>query len=989
MKKINLILTAVLIALASDAVVQVDFSHSYTGPGAVTQNTGDITLLFNVDGSGNVVLDASCANTNPATYVNEFDGSVGTVSNLNLWGSSFSIILSGTGPLRIDKGGFGLCIQGGNAQRLDFSNEGINATEAITDGTLILVAANYANATTSAGTLLDVSGVSYALSGASGSISVSAEDSFSITSASDADGQGFVLSGFTFDVVEIVVEPDIAELVPDAGVSAGSYTVESFDGRTVWVPDNTATQLFFQVPGSFNFVSGYPVYARIEYHDSGQGRLFAEYDSPINTYEDAEVHARSSRDGGDGFVYSYQLFENPQFNGGQAGATDFRFKLLGTDGTPLRIAGAQISTTPYQDERFVYALSKPWLEPYAGPSKDFISAKSVKGKVMAGYQGWFATPNDYDDLGWRHWSRNSNIAPSPTEITVDMWPYLDDYSAADIEQAGQMVYQDGRPAYLFSTRDPDVVQRHFRWMRKHNVDGVYLQRFVSKNSGGANGKPEFVLDNVRKAANLEGRVWAIEYDVSGLDGGNPEGSDIALQLDIITNDWNYLVNECGILDDPRYLHEDGKPVLFIWGFGTGNNISTAAQADSVISWFDAQNLYLIGGVSKGKIDEAAWEPVLRKYDALLEWMEQSRTELVNQKNKLDGFGMDILPHAWPGFSWNNLQQTVFPASYTARNGGDFYWDRIYNAVNSGADQIFLGMFDEYDEGTAIMPMSDTHPDIHTAWGHYLDNEGLDPFWYLRLSGAGREMLNGLRSLNGATPSAGSLTPVAYGGDDTSAYLGTNNIANGLVHAIPPDGLTDGTFIAGHDCRTNAAGKIYFYFDIEDSLVFQNTEGQEATIEVEFYDNYPGTRLRLQYDSLTAIFTQHPNVVNPADSGGWKTIRWNVSDGYFGNRQNGGSDFRIGTFSGEIAAIRRVSVFYPEETGGSAADSPTVDTSNGLMEWPVTSDATGWRLAENNNLSSNVWTEVLGPFAITNGMMQYEAAATNQANFYRLERPARK
>ena len=143
-----------------------------------------------------------------------------------------------------------------------------------------------------------------------------------------------------------------------------------------------------------------------------------------------------------------------------------------------------------------------------------------------------------------------------------------------------MVHQDGRPAYLFSSRDPETVQRHFRWMRRHGIDGAYLQRFVSRSSSGYYGAPEFVLNNVRAAANQEGRVWAIEYDVSSLDrDANP--------LEVITNDWNFLVNDCGILDDPRYVHEDGKPVLFIWGFSVpGREGFTLAEADAILDWFN-------------------------------------------------------------------------------------------------------------------------------------------------------------------------------------------------------------------------------------------------------------------------------------------------------------------------------------------------------------------------------------------------------------------
>ena len=103
---------ASVVWLASSIVLQaqvtVDFSHS-NGTAGAAQNTGDITLAFTVDGAGNVTLDASCADPDPVTYVDEFDGSVGTVSDPAMWGQSFSIELSesGSGNLRVDATGSG------------------------------------------------------------------------------------------------------------------------------------------------------------------------------------------------------------------------------------------------------------------------------------------------------------------------------------------------------------------------------------------------------------------------------------------------------------------------------------------------------------------------------------------------------------------------------------------------------------------------------------------------------------------------------------------------------------------------------------------------------------------------------------------------------------------------------------------------------------------------------------------------------------------
>ena len=131
--KMGAVGSAVLAASSALAGVQVDFSHSNTGAPGGYQNTGNITLLFSVDSSGNAILDASCADPDPAAFVDEFDGAVGTVSNSALWGNSFTIVLSGS-LLRIDNGGHGLAVQGGNAAAHRLVQRAVNADVSVPDG---------------------------------------------------------------------------------------------------------------------------------------------------------------------------------------------------------------------------------------------------------------------------------------------------------------------------------------------------------------------------------------------------------------------------------------------------------------------------------------------------------------------------------------------------------------------------------------------------------------------------------------------------------------------------------------------------------------------------------------------------------------------------------------------------------------------------------------------------------------------------------------
>jgi len=91
----------------------------------------------------------------------------------------------------------------------------------------------------------------------------------------------------------------------------------------------------------------------------------------------------------------------------------------------------------------------------------------------------------------------------------------------------------------------------------------------------------------------------------------------------------------------------------------------------------------------------------------------------------------------------------------------------------------------------------------------------------------------------------------------------------------------------------------------------------------------------------------------------------------------------------MLAIRRVSVFLPEEQSGTGANAPAFDIANGSMSWSDTVDATGWRLSTTRSITLPDWQEVTEPLIFTNGMVFCGNAFTNSAGFYRMAHPALK
>lgn len=184
----------------TQAAITVDFNHGYTGAASVNQNVGTVSLTFIVNGQGIVTLDASSSDPDPAAYVDTFDGQVGIISDSALANRSFTVTVSGIGNLRIDNNGFGLCIQGGNPQRLDAADEAIRLELGDSSLNIILRSVAYANST---GGTMNLNGTGYPIGTGSGQVTTALNvglQSLLIDSTGDDDGQGFVLSGITFDV---------------------------------------------------------------------------------------------------------------------------------------------------------------------------------------------------------------------------------------------------------------------------------------------------------------------------------------------------------------------------------------------------------------------------------------------------------------------------------------------------------------------------------------------------------------------------------------------------------------------------------------------------------------------------------------------------------------------------------------------------------------------------------------------------------------------
>ena len=178
-------------------------------------------------------------------------------------------------------------------------------------------------------------------------------------------------------------------------------------------------------------------------------------------------------------------------------------------------------------------------------------------------------------------------------------------------------------------------------------------------------------------------------------------------------------------------------------------------ANGLIDFFKAPGPYhafLVGGGDWNwrRNPDPAWQKLYRRFDAYSPWnignlsptadgTERATTNYwAEDQRECEKHGMLWLPVVYPGFSWDNLQRAPAGSTNVPRRGGAFLWEQFHALSKLGVDSVFVAMFDEVDEATAIFKVTSTPP----TQAHFLGYEGLPPDWYLRLVGEGARMLRG-------------------------------------------------------------------------------------------------------------------------------------------------------------------------------------------------------------------------------------------------------
>jgi hypothetical protein len=252
-----------------------------------------------------------------------------------------------------------------------------------------------------------------------------------------------------------------------------------------------------------------------------------------------------------------------------------------------------------------------------------------------------------------------------------------------------------------------------------------------------------VLHHCREGAHRYGRALAVMYDTD---------FDQAA-ADAIQADWSRLVREMQLAGDSQYIRHRGGPVIGFWGYGFDHRKFDAAAAEQLFEFFKRPEngaCTILLGVPKQWAD---WQDdrlrLLKKYATVISpWTVGSYRDAPSVERHVAKYwprdlafcrehDKDYYAVAFPGFSWTNLKQGKTPLNQIPRERGKLFWSQIEPVRAHNMNMVYVAMFDEVDEGTAIFKCTNDPP-----VGEFCTFEGLPSDFYMRAAGNAGRFLRG-------------------------------------------------------------------------------------------------------------------------------------------------------------------------------------------------------------------------------------------------------
>jgi hypothetical protein len=387
---------------------------------------------------------------------------------------------------------------------------------------------------------------------------------------------------------------------------------------------------------------------------------------------------------------------------------------------------------------------------------------SYEGLVMAGYQGWFTAEGDGADRGWHHYEKSGKFEPGMN--TIDFWPDVRDYVKT---YKTSFKYPDGYDAYVYSPYDEESVDLHFKWMKEYGIDGVFMQRFVSEIKS-VKGKNHFnkVLANALKAAKKYNRAICVMYDLSGCSSSD---------MQILINDWAELQSLFSLFSNtqnPTYLRQNKRPLVVLWGVGFSDGRKyTLKDVQNTMESLRGPTMkvsimlgvpYYWRTLERDTQNDPLLHSLIKSADIIMPWAvgrynNNSYSDVASSRLNQDiswckNANVGYIPLVFPGFSWGNLKGDFSLYDQIPRLKGDFMWKQIAGAKEWGAKSLYVAMFDEIDEGTAIFKCARSNELPLNGTGRFVGIEDdLPSDYYLWLVGQGASWFHGAANFGISKP----------------------------------------------------------------------------------------------------------------------------------------------------------------------------------------------------------------------------------------------
>ena len=389
-----------------------------------------------------------------------------------------------------------------------------------------------------------------------------------------------------------------------------------------------------------------------------------------------------------------------------------------------------------------------------GNSSRDKNTDGLEGKIFTGYQGWFRAPGDGSGLGFSHYQKKGKFEPG--SCSIDLWPDLRDFTVAE-KFATPFRHADGSVAHVFSSLHPLTVDRHFKWMKEYQIDGAFVQRFAIHGSTERKDYRRLKFENqklmlCRDAANKNARHWALMYDLSGIDNQDFER---------LAEDWKNLRKRMQLGTDPKdsaYLQLNGKPLVGIWGVGFNDGREYGLEKTEWLirllkhnpDWGGMSILlgvpYYWRDLNHDSIRDPKLHRILAMADVISPWsvgrysgLADDYAEIVSRqftdRKWCNQRKIDYMPVLFPGFSWKNMKETRGVS--IPRQRGKFFRKQFQATSIAGSTSVYIAMFDEMDEGTAVFKCTNHVPIGKSSFETF---EGLPSDHYLKLCRDGGRMI---------------------------------------------------------------------------------------------------------------------------------------------------------------------------------------------------------------------------------------------------------